>query len=512
MRKKLLITILVYLLCLVSTFARSHIAPLSPDQAFQFSATAKDYQTILLQWKIAPHYYLYQKDFRFHVIKPEKTKLGDPIYPADTMTLNTSLGNFIVYKNNLVIPVPIIDAAHNNITVQVHYQGCSQSGYCYPPISKIVVMNLNGNYGQPVFGLSIDVAPENISASAPSHSFFFTLMSFFGFGILLSFTPCILPMIPILSSIIIGRRQLTRPQAFLLSLFYVLGMAITYAVAGIVFGFVGSNLSAVFQNTWVIISFSAIFVVMALSLFGLFELQLPAKLQSLISNQSHHQKNGTYFGVFVMGILSTLIVSPCVTPPLVVALGWITQQGDIALGGAALFVLGLGMGVPLLLIGAIGAHWLPKAGRWMNVIKYTVGVLLLAVAFSLLLRAFHFSSTSQLNFQSVQSVEMVETALQQAHKKPVMLDFYADWCIACKELETFTFSDPAVKSALSHYVLLRADVTKNTPKDQLLEQHFGVIAPPTILFFKNQAEIQNSRLIGYTNKKRFLQHLTQIGQ
>ena len=560
--------------------------PLSADQAFQFSATAKNYQTILLSWNIAPNYYLYQQHFQFQVIKPTNVSLGNPLYPNDTETLKTSLGNFVVYSHSLVVPVPIINADEKSLLLKVHYQGCSKAGYCYPPITKIVSINLSGSFMQPVQGLNIDVAPtvtrthtDKFETLLTQHSFFLVILGFLGFGLLLSLTPCVLPMIPILSSMIVGREKMTHAHAFLLSLFYVLGMAITYAIAGILFGIIGSNVQVIFQQPWIIICFSILFVAMSLSLFGLYTIQLPEKLRSLIAEKSHHQKSGTYVGAAVMGILSTLILSPCVTPPLVAVLGFISQTGNAALGGIALFAMGIGMGAPLLLIGAIGPKILPKSGAWMNTVKNLMGLFLLAVAIFMLQRvlpgvitmilwaglslgialyfgalmtaktpwkivkksvgilffiygvllavgAYHgntnpltvltplknHASKNDIAFQPVHSVADIESAVKTAQEngKLVMLDFSAAWCIACKEMDINTFQNPAVQKALAQVTLLRADVTENAVENQLLEQHYGIVAPPTILFFKEGQEVPNSRIVGYLNPKAFLDRLNAI--
>lgn len=545
-------------------------APLPADQAFQFSATAKDYQTILVQFKIAPNYYLYQKHFHFKVIKPEHVTLGNPLYPSDTEKLQTQLGTFDVYSNNLTIPIPIINAAEKNIILQAQYQGCSKNGYCYPPTTKLVDINLAGNYFQPAKILKMDIAPieQNISHNVfenllNGHSFFAMIIAFFIVGILLSLTPCVLPMIPILSSIIVGKEH---KHAFFLSLFYVLGMSITYAIAGILFGVLGSNVQMIFQQPWIIVCFSLLFVLMALSLFGLFQLQLPETLRSKVANVSHHQKSGTYIGAFLMGVLSTLILSPCVTPPLVAALGFISQSGNATLGGVALFAMGIGMGAPLLLIGALGTRVLPKSGDWMNTIKNIMGLFLLAVAIFMLARilpgiismmlwaalcigagiyfgglkkiigvlffmygvllfvnayqgntnplrpfsVFEKTHLPSLSFQSVQSVSDVNAALNAAGNKIVMLDFSADWCIACKELETITFQHAAVQTQMKKMILLRADITKNSADNQMLMQHYDVIAPPTILFFKNGEEIKNARVVGFVNSDKFLRIINRI--
>ncbi len=575
---------LMFFVCITMTFADE---PLPADQAFVFSATAKNYQMILLHWEIAPNDYLYQKHFHFSVIKPNDVMLGDPLYPSDTQPLKTSLGTFDVYSHSLTIPIPIINATEKSVVLQVNYQGCSHAGYCYPPITKNVSINLSGNYGQFVAGvsnpttlLSQNILPtqnNKMKMLLDNHSLFLVILGFLGFGLLLSLTPCVLPMIPILSSMIVGREKITHAHAFLLSLFYVLGMAITYAIAGILFGLLGSNVQVFFQQPWIIVSFSFLFIAMALSLFGLYNIQLPEKLRSAIASTSHHQKRGTYFGAAIMGVLSTLILSPCVTPPLVAVLGFISQTGNAALGGVALFAMGIGMGAPLLLIGALGSRVLPKSGAWMNTVKNIMGIFMLGVAVFMLQRvlsgmitmflwaglcmgtALYFGalSTAQtpwmmvkkaigllffvygillavgayhgntnpldglklsnqceqkqsLSFQSVSSVSDIDTAIQAANGKPVLLDFSADWCVACKELNALTFENPAVQAQLAHFVLLRADVTKNSMDDQLLEQHYGVVAPPTVLFFQNNAEIPDSRVIGFLPAEMFLKRLNLI--
>lgn len=565
--------------------------PISADQAFQFSATAKNYQTILVMWNIAPNYYLYQQHFSFRVLKPTGVTLGNPLYPSNTQPLKTGLGTFQVYTGSLVIPLPIIQSNEKSLVLQVKYQGCSKAGYCYPPMTKVVPINLAANFMQSVSGLAIDVAPT-LTTEAPqqtehtylstlldNHSFFLMILGFLGFGVLLSLTPCVLPMIPILSSMIIGREKMSHTHSFLLSLFYVAGMAVTYAFIGVIFGLLGSNIQIIFQKPWIIIAFSLLFVLMALSLFGLFQLQLPEKLRSKIASTNYHQKSGTYFGAVIMGILSTLILSPCVTPPLVAALGFISQSGSAFQGGVALFAMGIGMGAPLLLIGALGPKILPKSGNWMNTIKNLMGILLLAIAIFMVQRvlpghitlllwaglslgtAIYFGALSSAQstmllikksigivffvygillmvgayhgitnpldvlkmpsalcetkstpqFLAVQSIDSVQQAITRAPpSKIVMLDFSADWCIACKEFETFTLQNASVQQALSGMVLLRADITKNSADDQLLMLKFNVIAPPTILFFKDGQEIPKSRIIGFKPAKLFLKHIANI--
>lgn len=496
--------------------------PLSGDQAFQLSATARDYQTVLLKWKIAPGYYLYQKHFSFRAIKPINVALGDPLYPSNTQVIKTMLGNFNVYAHSVTIPLPVIQSNEKTLVLQVNYQGCSQFGYCYPPTSKMIEVDLSGNYMHYVYPKQIDFVPteKNKTHQQPSSKpFLGMIMSFFGLGVLLSLTPCVLPMIPILSGIIVGQKNKSHLHAFFLSLFYVLGMAICYALIGILFAFLGKNIQVVFQQPWIMICFSIIFVVMSLSLFGLFQIQLPEKLRGFIAEKSYHQKSGTYMGAFMMGVLSTLILSPCVTPPLVAALSIISKDGNMALGGFSLFFMGFGMGLPLLMIGLLGSRILPKPGKWMNVIKYFFAIVLLLMAFMIFQRAEPnlFSSSffsndqkqTKLDFKLVTTKHAVDAAIKKADAdhQLVMLDFYANWCLDCKTLDVTTFANPLVITALSHTMLLRADVTDNSAQNQLLEQQYGVIAPPTILFFYNGRELINSRIIGYRSAKAFVANL-----
>ncbi len=593
--KKLLFLILFLV---PAVFAESQPVPIPVDEAFQFSATAKDYQTIIGIWNIKPGFYLYRDRIHFSPITPKQNRLAQPLWPKpNTYKDFPDIGKLAVYTGNLRIPVPIINSTDKTIFLHVSYQGCSEAGYCYPPITKTVQINLAGNYMRPVSPLAVDIAPEmtmttttastKLAQISPQqlleHKNIFTiLVTFLGFGLLLSLTPCVLPMIPILSGIIVGQQGQSHPRAFLLSVMYVLGMAITYAIAGIIFGFIGGTVQAAFQKPWVIILFSLVFVAMALSLFGLYQIQLPDRWRAQLAKISNQQKRGSYVGAAIMGCLSTLIASPCVTPPLVGALGYISQTGNAGVGGLALFVMGIGMGVPLLLIGAFGAKYLPKAGSWMNTIKIVLGVLLLAVAIWMLsrilpgfvsvllwaallfgsavalptfssaknkrqivgkiigvalfvygiilvvgaflgnndpLRPWHFVRASHpingLTFTPVKTVEDVQRQLQtaKAQHQPVMLDFYADWCISCKEMERFTFSNRNVQQALHRFRLLRADVTRNDDEDKRLEQYFHVVAPPTILFFdENGHEIPNLRVIGEMSARAFLKHLRKNSQ
>jgi len=594
MKRLLLIALLMIALPALS---QTQEEPIPANQAFQFSATAKDYQTIVAMWTIKPGYYLYRDRIQISPANPGKDILAQPLLPATTLIKDyPGIGKLPVYKGNLKIAVPVIKSSGKTLIIKVHYQGCSEKGYCYPPQTKIVPINLAGNYMVPVQPVEIDLPPtektttttttptseqDKIAQLLSQHNLFTILIGFFLFGLLLSLTPCVLPMIPILSGIIISKGpNISRAHAFGISCAYVLGMAITNTAAGIIFGFIGYSVQVIFQQPWIIVLYSLIFVAMALSLFGLYNIQIPQALQNKLTKINNHQKHGTYVGATIMGVLSFLILSPCVTPPLVGALAYISQSGNAALGGAALFVMSIGMGTPLLLIGAFSKNFLPKAGSWMNGIKYILGVLMLALAIwmisrilpgtvtmilwgililgsSIALDTFKTATTTWKKIRKTigillfvyglvlligafigntnpldplnlpnkhvahkESIFIPANTLKEAQQQlqlaksqhqPVILDFYADWCIACKQMDLYTFSNPQVQKQLGKFRLLRADVTKNNMQTIELQKYFHVVAPPTILFFDpNGKEIKSSRIVGEMSASAFLKHLEII--
>ena len=569
---------------------------LEPDQAFAFSTEVRDANTVVTRWQIAEGYYLYGNKFSFTVTKPGGITVGEVRLPPGKKKNDEFFGEMEVYYHDVeaVVPLNRTQSGPISITLQTGFQGCSETlGVCYPPMNKTVELELpasSGTPAQPVAEKTAATQPplseqDSLANSIATGSTFLIIATFFGLGLLLAFTPCVFPMIPILSGIIIGQgKTITTRRAFLISLVYVLAMALTYTVAGVIAGLFGENLQATFQNPWILVTFSFVFVLLALSMFGFYELQMPSFLQSKLTEVSNRQQGGTLTGVAVMGFLSALIVGPCVAAPLMGALIYIGQTGDAVLGGLALFALSLGMGAPLLAIGTSAGKLLPKAGPWMDAIKAVFGVMLLAVAIwmlerilpaalSMLLWALLFivsaiymgaleksppgwsrlwkglgvvllfygallltgaaaggkdviqplrgvfssgagvaGGEAHLAFRRIKSVSDLRHELTAASQRgqPVMLDFYADWCVSCKEFEKYTFTDPAVTTALTaaNTLLLQADVTANDAQDKELLQKFGLIGPPAILFFgPDKQERKNYRVIGFMDAETFSNHL-----
>ena len=371
--------ILIFLLLITATLCFAANKPLPVGQAFQLSASKGIDSTLLVKFDIAPHYYLYKDRLSFDVIKPNDVRIGKIIYRKGTPKDDEIFGKYQVYKNNVIIPLPIIQPGDKTVQIKVNYQGCSEWGYCYPPMSHLV----SANFATGIVNTDVIIpsAQSKIVALLANKTLLVILLSFFGMGILLSFTPCVLPMIPILSGIIVGHGdKISTKKAFFLSLIYVLAMAFTYAIAGVIIGLIGGSIQTALQTPLVLILFSLVFVALALSMFGVYEIKMPEKLENKLASISHKQKSGSFLSVAIMGVLATLIVSPCVTPALVGALTYIGKSGNATIGGAALFTMGLGMGTPLLIIGTAHGKLLPKAGAWMNTVKNIFGVIMLAVA------------------------------------------------------------------------------------------------------------------------------------
>ncbi len=365
--------------------------PLQPDQAFVFSAYLNPPKQLILEWHIAPNYYLYRNKLHFALTPASQIKTGKIILPPSIMK-RSAIHIDQIYKNTLKIIVPLIIPLHQNtLALTIHYQGCSSHGFCYSPLQKTVLLNIKNRV---ITTIPSAISPGEQSSKSyieqifTQHNIFIIILSFLGLGLLLALTPCVLPMVPILSGIIVGHRKKSPTiKTFGLSLAYVLGMAITYAIAGMVVALIGSRIQIELQRPWVIVLFSGIFVLLALSLFGLYEFRLPPRWQNRLTKFSNHQRSGTYLGVFLMGGLSSLIVSPCISPALVGVLAYIAHTGDIGLGALSLLALGIGMGLPLLLLGASVGKFLPKTGEWMRTIEHLVGILMLAFAIWLLAKA-----------------------------------------------------------------------------------------------------------------------------
>lgn len=564
--------------------AAAEDAVLEPDQAFQLKVTAQDMQTLTAHFEIAPGHYLYRDRISF---KPKDVNAGDIAVelPPGEAKQDPNFGEMMVFHHSFDATLRLRHSGTpNQVTLLASYQGCSEKGLCYAPIRKTLDVDLPSTMSPSANSPSSTAVPANekdrIRALLQGGKLWLVVAGFFGFGLLLSLTPCVFPMIPILSGIIVGQGQHpTRLHAFNLALAYTLGMAVSYTLAGIAAAFSGHLISNALQNPWALGIGALLFVLLALSMFGLYELQLPSGLESRLAGAANRIKGGRFLSVFAMGALSALIVSPCVAAPLAGALLYIGQTHNVLLGGSALFALSLGMGVPLLLLGASAGALLPKSGPWMNAVRNFfgvvmlgmaiwligpmipaavqlglwaallvvtaiylhaldalppqagrwarlwkgVGILLLVYGCALLLGALSgarnplqplaglrasaapAAHVSALPFRRVASVTELDTALQQAHGKLAMLDFYADWCVSCKEFEQYTFSDPRVAQMLKNAVLLQADVTQNSADDAALLQRFGLYGPPGIIFFDPQGhEIPMAKVIGYQGAERFL--------
>lgn len=582
---------------------------LQPDDAFGLKVSVLDDHTLLANFRITPGYYIYRDKVVFN-ITDLGVKVASVAMPRGEIKHDANFGDMEVFHQPFQAQLRLDRGtkAAQSISLMATYQGCSEQGLCYPPINKTVNLSLPAVTAvtaakagvAPVVSVNRPAAPAQVAATALTAadnensqiarlfrqgSFWLIVSFFFGAGLLLAFTPCIFPMVPILSGIIVGRgHKITHMHGFLLSLAYVLGMALTYAVAGVAAGFSGELISNALQTPWVLGSFAALFVLLSLSMFGFYELQLPSALQSKLSDTSNRLHGGHLGGVFLMGALSAIIMGPCVAAPLAGALLYIGQTHDAVLGGAALFAMALGMGAPLLLIGTSAGVLLPRAGAWMEAVKQFFGVMLLALAiwiiqpllavsvqmllwaallifsaiylraldalphnasgwhkllkgiglFALLLGAAYLvgalsgsrdilrplGSVSRaqtlapaaLQFSRVKDLAELDQRIAGAQGQYVMLDFYADWCVSCKEMERFAFSDPSVRARLKPVLLLQADVTANSTADKDLLKRYGLFGPPGILFFdKHGKELAESRVVGYQDAAQFLETLQRAG-
>ena len=581
---------------------------LPPDQAFGVQVLVRDADTLQANFSLAEGYYLYRDKIAF-TSKDGAVKIKAVNLPRGEMKDDPSFGKVEVFHNSFQAEIELerVTKGAASITLDAAYMGCSEQGLCYPPITKALRVELpDAGPGLREPELTEAPPPSQIEPLPPSQlkplptggdensqiarlfadgDFWLIVSFFFSAGLLLALTPCVFPMIPILSGIIVGRgHKITHAHAFLLSLAYVLGMAITYAAAGVAAGYSGELISNALQTPWVLGSFAALFVILSLSMFGFYELQLPSALQSRLTDTSNKLHGGHLGGVFAMGALSAVIMGPCVAAPLAGALLYIGQTHDAVLGGTALFALALGMGAPLLLIGSSAGALLPKAGAWMESVKRFFGVMMLGLAIwivspvipvaaqmlawaallifsgiylhaldplppqasgarklikgvgilALLLGVAYLigalsgardllrplgnigrasvEAPATLQFSRVHSVAELNERIAQAKGKTVMLDFYADWCVSCKEMERFTFSDPAVQAQLKDTLLLQADVTANSEDDKALLKRFGLYGPPGILFFDaNGSELGDFRVVGYQDAAQFSKSLQRAG-
>ncbi len=512
---------------------------LQPDDAFQFSARMIDGKTLAATFRIADAYYLYRERFKFSAdIDGQKVPLGDPVYPKGEIKFDETFQKDVEhYRNQVVVRIPIKDGTPRIFNLNATYQGCADAGLCYVPIDKTATIDLAlytpGTSSSGIGGID---ESSRITATLKGGNLFAIAAIFIGLGVLLSFTPCVLPMLPILSAIIVGQTGATAPKisrgrGFMLALTYALGMALIYTLMGIAAGLAGEGLAAALQNVWVLSAFALLLVVLSLSMFGVYELQIPNSIQTRLTQWSGQlgggEATGKWVGVFLMGAISALIVGPCVAAPLAGTLIYISQTRNVVVGGLALFALAAGMSVPLLLLGLSAGSILPRVGAWMNTVKRFFGVLLLAVAVWIVapvlpsmgrITAWVSGSTaavkpsaSLIQFERIRTSAELDQRLQNAGK-PVMLDFYADWCVSCKEMEHFTYTDPRVAEKMKGYVLLQVDVTDNTADDKVLLKRFDLFGPPGILFFDRTGQpIPGARIIGYQNADKFLESLKQVG-
>ena len=552
-----------------ATLAQAADDYLDPAVAFKFSAAMRDPQTVAVTYEIADGYYMYRERFKFTATG---ATLGEPQYPVGKVKYDeTFMKDVETYRKSVTIIIPL--RANGMFTLSASSQGCADAGLCYPP--QDTSARLVGAIGDGTLPAT-PVAPSDLGTVATllgGGKLLLIIPAFVLLGLGLSFTPCVLPMVPILASIIVGEgADIKRSRGFILALAYSLGMAIVYTALGVAAGLIGEGLAASLQNPWVLGAIALMMGIMSLSMFGYYQLQLPSALQNRLVNASGRQSGGKLFGVFVMGAISALIVGPCVAAPLAGALTFISQTRDAYIGGTALFAMATGMSIPLLLVGLSAGSLLPRAGAWMDSVKKFFGVLMLGmaiwlvspvlplvvqmVAWSVLLLGYalylfrgkrrwpamvtgavfallgaiqltgvatggqdvlaplaHLTGKQHqgLAFTRVKTVAQLDAALAATGGKTVMLDFYADWCVSCKEMEKLTFVDPGVRSRLANSVLLQVDVTANDADDKAMLKRFGLFGPPGIILFDAKgSEIADSRVIGYQNAEKFRTSLDKL--
>ncbi|MCT7642930.1 protein-disulfide reductase DsbD [Aliarcobacter butzleri] len=545
---------------------------LEPEEAFKVKFI-KNEDSLNIKFELGKDIYLYHDKLQINILKPQKIEITKELNIPNPVNYE----EFIVHFDdlNLTIPYNLLKSKVDSkeFEIELKFQGCSKAGLCYAPMSQKQILMFDENIENKNINLENLNETDSIANNLKEKNLLLVLLTFFGFGLLLSLTPCVFPMIPILSSIIVGASKnetMTASRGFFLSLVYVLSMSIAYTIAGVIAGIFGANLQVALQNPYVLVIFALIFVALAFSMFGYFEIRLPQAIQNRVNKTTDGKEKQGILGIAIMGFLSALIVGPCVAPPLAGALVYIGQTGDAILGGLALFVMSLGMGVPLLLIGLGAGKFMPKPGGWMESITKIFGIVMLGVAIWLLDRVLDASiiiylwallllgsaiylkiyqhiltqlitvvifilgvilfvgaisgATNPLNplekftsskmtqvfdekliFKKIKNIQELELAIKNSNK-PVMLDFWASWCVSCKELEEITFQDEQVINKLQKFTLLKADVTENNDEDKALQKKFGVVGPPALIFWdKDKNEIQASRIIGYKNPKDFLE-------
>jgi len=581
---------------------------LDPDQAFILKTWSENGR-IFAEWKIADGHYMYRNKVKITAADDSNFSTSNYVIDKGEFKHDDFFGDLYVFHHQASASMAIKTPAEGitNASFKIKYQGCSEiSGICYPPITKTIALNI-----EPVTDVATSIleapntsAPSKATqaqSSAPAEhvseqdeianllkdgSVWVSLITLFGIGLLLAFTPCVFPMIPILSSIIVGQgEKVSTGRSFSLSVAYVMGMASINTAAGVAAALTGESLAVMLQTPWVLVSFAGVFVILSFAMFGFYDLQMPGFIQNRLTEVSNKQKSGSLLGATIMGLLSAVVVGPCVAAPMFGVLLFISQTGDPIFGGVALFALSLGMGAPLIAIGTSAGTLLPKAGAWMDAVKAVFGVSLLAVAIYMIrsvvsdqivlllsatllivsavymgaldglkeaatgwnrfwkgigiiiflygaalvlgaasggdslltpLKGIAASSggshaaESHLQFKQIKGLAGLNKALAEAkaQNKTVMLDFYADWCVSCKEMETLTFKDPTVKAALANSVLLQADVTANDELDKELYKHFKIVGPPAIIFYNAQGEEMKSyRVVGYMPAEKFSQHI-----
>ena len=574
--------ILLFLLVFVYSFSLE-LAPkiLEPEEAFKPSFTKKE-DSLNFKLVLGDSIYLYDDKLKVFISKPEKIEITKEL----NIPKPVNYEEFVVHFTNMDIEIPYsllkskIDTTKYEI--EVKFQGCSKAGLCYAPMSEKFILDFATNEVKKEVVVKEEKKEEvatnlsetdSIANSLKDGSTLLVIATFFGFGLLLSLTPCVFPMIPILSSIIVGaskNEKMTGSRGFILSLVYVLSMSVAYTIAGVIAGIFGANLQVALQNPYVLVTFALVFVALAFSMFGYYEIKLPDSLQTRLNKSTDGKEKQGLMGIAIMGFLSALIVGPCVAPPLAGALVYIGQTGDAVLGGIALFVMSLGMGMPLLIIGAGAGKFMPKPGGWMEGITRIFGIVMLGVAIWLLDRVLNPTvimflwsflllgsaiylkmyrhiltqlitlvvfllgvvlfvgaisgatnplkplekftqgvavqiSSMKLDFKKIKNIEELNQAIKESDK-PIMLDFWASWCVSCKELEEITFKDEEVIKKLQGFILLKADVSENNDDDIALQKMFGVVGPPALIFWdKDKNEVKASRIVGYKNPKEFLE-------